>query len=943
MTNYRQTMADALEFMNIMREYRILERELTDTEKKRREEIAQDMDDGDFKSRYGDRWKEVKMAVATKQAKKESFGEVELDEDNMDLMKKAAKGAMQTIKFKDGKLKIDSFTASGIMSVYDKVNPKNKASIEKMINSGTKAQIMKLQSLAMKGAKEGKGPLATVDEAAYYMPKGRELKALKKLMSQPTVPIGNMDSEDNILAKGQLPIGDKELDKDLEDLYDKKGSKGDAKSIIKKAMKRLGIKEDLGEGTWHIGKDRVGLKKLLSKPIKLGKEGEDAVDTIAPHIGDDTLYDDLYAAGKKDPKGDARPAIKKAMKRLGIKEEVLDEKVGYALVVQQKDGSREIVAKGSKAAMKKAAKEHGGLKQGKTFLTLTAKEVGDKVLGIGEAVAEVLSRQVDEKIVRDQTYFKSYSDAVSHALKYTKDRGYEVDEDDFANKVTHGPRKPSEGKTVSQRIDVTKNGKPVKKQLSFQVYNKGGKNPYELNVYVEETELDEDFTKKDFDDNEDKNYHSENAVELAKKFGTKEEIKRMTAIHKAHMKRRHITSSDQKERDKLVMKYYPKLESVDLGEKFDVKTAATKKGKISVTSFDSLDDAKKHLAAMEKKGHKGIISKDGKPVKEEVELDEAPAKVWHLANKKFNLIFDKDGYTLVKQGSGKETKLKAKTPTDATAELVKRGYRESVELDEASEKDILNALKKEKIGGYFSGGTLYVAQRALETVRDLLRGMKLKSMPTLVGEAVSGPTRMNIQKYYDKQSGSQTNRIAATEKAFKIKNLKVRSDGTVVDFSEELEESGMSDLHQHIKDGKSAKEIAKLMKVDVKTIEKLMKGFNEKVDPADVDDDASDDDVKAAGMNIMMQLRKAVSLRGKFKVEFGDKKKKEVPVRIAQEVQKKYNSLRRPADKEEFQAKIAKSYEDMLKALKENAIKEKTGQDRIVGLVSDKLKEKKYG
>jgi hypothetical protein len=159
----------------------------------------------------------------------------------------------------------------------------------------------------------------------------------------------------------------------------------------------------------------------------------------------------------------------------------------------------------------------------------------------------------------------------------------------------------------------------------------------------------------------------------------------------------------------------------------------------------------------------------------------------------------------------------------------------------------------------------------------------------------------------------------------------------------ELDESGMSDLHQHIKDGKSAKEISKLMKVDVKTIEKLMKGFNEKVDPADVDDDATDDDVIAASKNIMMQLRKAVSLRGKFKVEFGDKKKKEVPARIAQEVQKKYNSLRRPADKEEFQTKIAKSYEDMLKALKENAIKEKTGQDRIVGLVGDKLKEKKHG
>ena len=39
-------------------------------------------------------------------------------------------------------------------------------------------------------------------------------------------------------------------------------------------------------------------------------------------IGDDELLDDLYVAGKKNPNGDARPIIKKAMKRLGIKEEV---------------------------------------------------------------------------------------------------------------------------------------------------------------------------------------------------------------------------------------------------------------------------------------------------------------------------------------------------------------------------------------------------------------------------------------------------------------------------------------------------------------------------------------------------------------------------------------------------------------------------------------------
>ena len=97
MTNYRQTMADALEFMYLMREYKLMERELTDDEKKRREEIAKDMDDVSFKDRYGDRWKEVKMAVATKQAKEE----LDLDESlSGDVKKWFAKKGLKGIKVK---------------------------------------------------------------------------------------------------------------------------------------------------------------------------------------------------------------------------------------------------------------------------------------------------------------------------------------------------------------------------------------------------------------------------------------------------------------------------------------------------------------------------------------------------------------------------------------------------------------------------------------------------------------------------------------------------------------------------------------------------------------------------------------------------------------------------------------------------------------------------
>ena len=90
------------------------------------------------------------------------------------------------------------------------------------------------------------------------------------------------------------------------------------------------------------------------------------------------------------------------------------------------------------------------------------------------------------------------------------------------------------------------------------------------------------------------------------------------------------------------------------------------------------------------------------------------------------------------------------------------------------------------------------------------------------------------------------------------------------------------------------------------------------MDPADIDTSATDDDIKSADKNIMMQLRKSVSLRGQYSVEFLDKKKVKVPQKIALAVIAKYNSLRKPMDKEKFQAKIAKSHKDLLMGLKES-------------------------
>jgi len=122
---------------------------------------------------------------------------------------------------------------------------------------------------------------------------------------------------------------------------------------------------------------------------------------------------------------------------------------------------------------------------------------------------------------------------------------------------------------------------------------------------------------------------------------------------------------------------------------------------------------------------------------------------------------------------------------------------------------------------------------------------------------------------------------------------------------------------------------------------------------------ATDDDEKAASKNIMMQMRKAQSLKGRFDVEFQDGKKVKIPAKVAVAVQQKYNAMRRPAEKEKFQSKVAKSYKDMLNALKEGfasdaqrraafaqgykAKGKKDKKESILDRIDNKLKERKNG
>ena len=76
-----------------------------------------------------------------------------LVEDNVDALKDIVKNKQnKNIRFKDGNMKVDLFTASAITQVFDMVNKSNQEKMRKLIN-GKKAEFMKIADFALSKVK----------------------------------------------------------------------------------------------------------------------------------------------------------------------------------------------------------------------------------------------------------------------------------------------------------------------------------------------------------------------------------------------------------------------------------------------------------------------------------------------------------------------------------------------------------------------------------------------------------------------------------------------------------------------------------------------------------------------------------------------------------------------------------------------------------------------
>lgn len=265
--------------------------------------------------------------------------------------------------------------------------------------------------------------------------------------------------------------------------------------------------------------DLKSLKSLAGAEIKfVSKLAQNRVarksmkeETQLDELSNEKLADYKKKAGEDASKADKAGDIKKGNKRFsGImkatKKQFANDEKNEELSPKQKaldknkngkiDGSDLAKLRGEELSAKQKAldKNNNGKIDGSDLAHLRSKKKQPQ--GADFAAQRRKERlasngRMDEESINEksdyETYHKDYSSAVQTAIKQAEKRGYEVDMDDWHDKVATGPKKPSSGKTNSFSVKLKKDGKESKKALHLQVYNMDN-HKYELNMYIESLE-----------------------------------------------------------------------------------------------------------------------------------------------------------------------------------------------------------------------------------------------------------------------------------------------------------------------------------------------------------------------------------------------------------------------------------------------------------------------
>lgn len=92
------------------------------------------------------------------------------------------------------------------------------------------------------------------------------------------------------------------------------------------------------------------------------------------------------------------------------------------------------------------------------------------------------SQYIKESKYDYEVYHDTYSSAIDEVESYAKQRGYEIDQNEYENTYTL-LSKPDKGYTKSDTLTIYKDDKEQRKALQVQIYRMDdGK--FELNMYI---------------------------------------------------------------------------------------------------------------------------------------------------------------------------------------------------------------------------------------------------------------------------------------------------------------------------------------------------------------------------------------------------------------------------------------------------------------------------
>ena len=849
MTNYKESMTQTLEYMSMIRERKILERELSDTELKRREEIVQDLPESDFRDRYGDRWMEARIHTATKMAKQES---VEQEKDDLTeaggftpSMIKKLRGAYDSIN------KIDPTSPAGkkMTQMLDKMTTEQlqalvKADIKfisllavnRLIRKGfNAAQIKKLkeqqeeftemlnrweidESTQIGTSTAPVRPTAAMNAAVEILKRGKDSKTFKE---------GKVTKKERDRLEDENQHG--ELALKLTKAY---GTPAEVKKIeaINKRHDKSGSIER---------KDQQERDKISNKYYKMAEEVElDEVDRSS-YKDRITKYTGMLKDAEKEKPLDKKwiSMLKDRIKStnadqrsvLGMSKEEVDLDEVYQVYVKSPTAKSGWIPQGqphkTEADAKKDAKNAGGV-------TKIVKEEAD----LDEASP---NKQKSDVIVMKKDNSEKSVVGASGVKKAEKD-GY---------KIQYALLAPS-GKKVTDPKGIMK------------------------------------------------------AIKGGDKLGIGEEVDLDEAPNIKNGKI-HISKKDYAKKPK---EYKGKRNGKPTLMALDPKTGSTTSFEVVLEEVE-LDEAKyelyhkdfstamQHAYKMAKKLHG--ITVDPKEIDDKVAT--GPKKPSEGKTNKYRLKGDKGGIQIqvYNKGGSKPFELNMYKEEMESNEM---------EIEEGATTQILAHGGKGQYKVVSSGGAITV---------------KFKGKVVGTGDFDRGADSffISVRGKKGQQSFDSGQEIADYFAKNKIKESWEIGTDAYRKYLEDVTpmEGARGDAYRD------------------------MKKSGELDDKEDEDVRATKDDRKAANKNILHQLKKTIDTKGKADIEFLDKKKTKVPYKIAMQAIKKYMSQRKSTDKLKFQQTIAKSYKDMLLALKEDYSVPQSKEETILNRIDTKIQERKNG